>query len=52
MKKPSSVHPDTMRLLLAANERAQDELRTILARVLPVDALSTTAKKEQPANDY
>lgn len=35
MKKSSSLHPDAIRLLLAANERAQDELRTILARVLP-----------------
>lgn len=43
-KKP--YHPDTMRVILAANERAQDSLRRILPRILP----GVKQEKEKPSN--
>lgn len=33
--KDKPMNPDSMRILLAANERAQDDLRRILRRILP-----------------
>ena len=35
MKDDKRISPDAMRVLLAANERAQDEMRIILPRILP-----------------